>query len=140
MALAGSRQGEADQLYLSSSVRRPLATSKLAVTSVVLAVCSEHRSKTTEDPDTAWRPGGVHRPNLRSSVYHFTHDSSEFRPPLMARSATLRRRVPQTRTYATGTLKAWTSLTALLLAYNLFGDSFFEASCRLGGKSAGRCL
>ena len=31
-------------------------------------------------------------------------------------------------------------LTALLLAYNLFGDSFFEASCRLGGKTAGRCL
>ena len=31
-------------------------------------------------------------------------------------------------------------LTALLLAYNLFGDSFFEASCRLGGKSTGRCL
>lgn len=31
-------------------------------------------------------------------------------------------------------------LTALLLADNLFGDSFFEASCRLGGKTAGRCL
>ena len=31
-------------------------------------------------------------------------------------------------------------LTAPLLAYNLFGDSFFEASCRLGGKSTGRCL
>ena len=31
-------------------------------------------------------------------------------------------------------------LTALLSAYNLFGDSFFEASCRLGGKTAGRCL
>lgn len=32
------------------------------------------------------------------------------------------------------------SLTALLLADNLFGVSFFEASCRLGGKTAGRCL
>jgi hypothetical protein len=31
-------------------------------------------------------------------------------------------------------------LTALLLAHNLFGGSFFEASCRLGGKTAGRCL
>jgi hypothetical protein len=31
-------------------------------------------------------------------------------------------------------------LTALLLAHNWFGDSFFEASCRLGGKSTGRCL
>jgi hypothetical protein len=31
-------------------------------------------------------------------------------------------------------------LTALLLTYNLFGDSFFEAGCRLGGKSTGRCL
>jgi len=31
-------------------------------------------------------------------------------------------------------------LTALLLAYNLFGDSFFEASCRLGGKPTGRFL
>ena len=31
-------------------------------------------------------------------------------------------------------------LTALLLTYNLFGDSFFEASCRLGGKPTGRCL
>ncbi|ESZ21551.1 SOS response-associated peptidase family protein [Mesorhizobium sp. L48C026A00] len=31
-------------------------------------------------------------------------------------------------------------LTALLLAYNWFGDSLFEASCRLGGKTAGRCL
>jgi patatin-like phospholipase/acyl hydrolase len=31
-------------------------------------------------------------------------------------------------------------LTALLLTYNLFGDSFFEASCRLGGKSTGRCF
>jgi hypothetical protein len=30
--------------------------------------------------------------------------------------------------------------TALLLAYNLFGGSFFEASCRLGGKPTGRCL
>ena len=26
------------------------------------------------------------------------------------------------------------------LAYNLFGDSLVEASCRLGGKSTGRCL
>jgi len=31
-------------------------------------------------------------------------------------------------------------LTALLLVFNLFGDSFFEASCRFGGKSTGRCL
>jgi hypothetical protein len=31
-------------------------------------------------------------------------------------------------------------LTALPLAYNLFGDSFFETGCRLGGKSMGRCL
>lgn len=31
-------------------------------------------------------------------------------------------------------------LTALLLAHNLFGDSFFEASCRLGGKPARRFL
>src|SRR6478609_7513639 len=31
-------------------------------------------------------------------------------------------------------------LTALLSAYNLFGDSLFEASCCLGGKSTGRCL
>ena len=31
-------------------------------------------------------------------------------------------------------------VTALLLAYNLFCDSFFEASCRLFGKSTGRCL
>jgi hypothetical protein len=31
-------------------------------------------------------------------------------------------------------------LTALLLAYNLFGDSFFEASCCLGGKTAGHFL
>jgi len=31
-------------------------------------------------------------------------------------------------------------LTALLLAYNLFGDSFFEASCCLGGKPTGRFL
>lgn len=36
-------------------------------------------------------------------------------------------------------LRRW-SLTALLLANNWFGDSFFEASCRLGGKTAGRCL
>jgi hypothetical protein len=28
----------------------------------------------------------------------------------------------------------------LCLAYNLFGDSLFEASSRLGGKSTGRCL
>jgi recombinational DNA repair ATPase RecF len=28
----------------------------------------------------------------------------------------------------------------LCLAYDLFGDSLFEASCRLGGKSTGRCL
>ena len=27
-------------------------------------------------------------------------------------------------------------LTALLLTYNLFGDSFFEASCRLGAGNA----
>jgi hypothetical protein len=27
-----------------------------------------------------------------------------------------------------------------LLAHNLFGGSFFEASCRLRGKSTGRCL
>lgn len=32
------------------------------------------------------------------------------------------------------------ALTERLLAYNWFGDSFFEASCRLGGKTAGRCL
>lgn len=31
-------------------------------------------------------------------------------------------------------------LTALLLAYNLFGDSLFEASCRLGGKPTGHFL
>jgi hypothetical protein len=31
-------------------------------------------------------------------------------------------------------------LTALLLAHNLFGDSFFEASCRLGGKPTGHFL
>jgi hypothetical protein len=31
-------------------------------------------------------------------------------------------------------------LTAILLAYNRFGDSLFEASCRLGGETAGRCL
>jgi hypothetical protein len=31
-------------------------------------------------------------------------------------------------------------LAALLLAYNLFGDSFFEASCRLGGKPTGHFL
>ncbi len=31
-------------------------------------------------------------------------------------------------------------LTALLLAYNWFGDSFFEASRCLGGKTTGRCL
>jgi hypothetical protein len=31
-------------------------------------------------------------------------------------------------------------LTALLLAYDLFGDSFFEASCRLGGKTTGHFL
>ena len=28
----------------------------------------------------------------------------------------------------------------LCLADNLFGDSLVEASCRLGGKSTGRCL
>ena len=27
-----------------------------------------------------------------------------------------------------------------LFSLQLFGDSFFEASCRLGGKSTGRCL
>jgi hypothetical protein len=32
------------------------------------------------------------------------------------------------------------ALTALLSAYNLFGDSFFEASCCLGGKTAGHFL
>jgi hypothetical protein len=31
-------------------------------------------------------------------------------------------------------------LTALPLAHDWFGDRFFEARCRLGGKSAGRCL
>ena len=31
-------------------------------------------------------------------------------------------------------------LTALLLTYNWFGDSFFEASCRLGCKPTGRFL
>jgi hypothetical protein len=31
-------------------------------------------------------------------------------------------------------------LTALLLAYNLFGDSLFEASCRLRGKPTGHFL
>ena len=31
-------------------------------------------------------------------------------------------------------------LTALLLAYNLFGDSFFEASGGLGGKTTGHFL
>jgi hypothetical protein len=31
-------------------------------------------------------------------------------------------------------------LTALLLTYNLLGASLFEAGCRLGGKSTGRCL
>ena len=31
-------------------------------------------------------------------------------------------------------------LTVFLLAYNLFADSFFEASCPLDGKSASRCL
>jgi hypothetical protein len=31
-------------------------------------------------------------------------------------------------------------LAALLLAYNWFGDSFIEASFRLCGKTAGRCL
>lgn len=31
-------------------------------------------------------------------------------------------------------------LTALLLACNWFGNSLFEASCRLGGKTAGHCL
>jgi hypothetical protein len=31
-------------------------------------------------------------------------------------------------------------LTALLLVYNWFGASFFEASCRLGGKATGRFL
>jgi hypothetical protein len=31
-------------------------------------------------------------------------------------------------------------LTSLLSAYNLFGDSFFEASCCLGGKTAGHFL
>ena len=31
-------------------------------------------------------------------------------------------------------------MTALLSAYNLFGDSFFEASCRLGGKPTDRFL
>lgn len=31
-------------------------------------------------------------------------------------------------------------LTALLLGYNWSGDSFFEATCRLGGKTAGCCL
>jgi hypothetical protein len=31
-------------------------------------------------------------------------------------------------------------LTALLLTYNLFGDSFFEASGGLGGKTTGHFL
>ena len=31
-------------------------------------------------------------------------------------------------------------LTAALLAYNLLGGSFFAASCRLGGKTAGHFL
>ncbi len=37
-------------------------------------------------------------------------------------------------------LVLWLPLTALLLAYNLFGDGFLEASCRLGGKTAGHFL
>lgn len=40
----------------------------------------------------------------------------------------------RTRGYAAG------PLTAFLLACNWFGNSFFEASCRLGGKTAGRRL
>jgi hypothetical protein len=32
------------------------------------------------------------------------------------------------------------SLIALVLAHNWSGGSFFEASCRLCGKTAGRCL
>ena len=49
-------------------------------------------------------------------------------------------RVFAVQTCATRTLKKRGPLTALLLAYNLFGDSFFEASCRLGGKPTGRFL
>jgi hypothetical protein len=39
-----------------------------------------------------------------------------------------------------GRLMPKLKVTALLLTYNLFGDSFFEASCRLGGKPTGRFL
>jgi hypothetical protein len=70
---------------------------------------------------------------------YFTPDSSEFRPPrrgevrhslLVVANVDLRYEHAKKRG----------PLTALQLAYNLFGDRFLEASCRLGGKPTGHFL
>ncbi len=70
---------------------------------------------------------------------YFTPDSSEFRPPrrsevkhslLVVANDDLRYEHAKKRG----------PLTALLLAHNLFGDSFFEASGGLGGKPTGHFL
>ncbi len=79
------------------------------------------------------------RPVKSNNGPYFTPDSSEFRPPrrgevkhslLVVANVDLRYEHAKKRG----------PLTALLLAYNLFGDSFFEASCRLGGKPTGHFL
>jgi hypothetical protein len=79
------------------------------------------------------------RPVKSNNGPYFTPDSSEFWPPrrgevkhslLVVANADLRYEHAKKRG----------PLTALLLAYNLFGDSFFEASGGLGGKTTGHFL
>jgi hypothetical protein len=80
----------------------------------------------------------MHKPvRWRAFISHQTVRS--FGPRPVARSTTLRWRVANADLRYEHAKKRG-PLTALLLACNLFGDSFFEASCRLGGKTAGHFL
>ncbi len=69
-----------------------------------------------------------------------TPDSAEFRPPRRGEvNHSLLVRIANVDLHYEHAKKCG-PLAALMLAHNLFADSFFEARCSLGGKTTGHFL